>query len=96
MSYIHSCFIVEHFDLVVPSFMDFYWPFSDIAPINHHKGAKMKRIINNQVGQSIMEYVIISSLIGIFSLVAMKQFGEVIKKRVEVMKQQISQNIKIN
>ncbi len=70
--------------------------FTDSHASTFNKGAKMKTIFNNQKGQSIMEYVIISSLIGIFSLVAMKQFGEVIKKRVEVMKQEISKNIKIN
>jgi hypothetical protein len=51
---------------------------------------------NSQKGQSIMEYIIISSLIGIFSLVTMKQFGEVLKKRIEVMKQKITENISLN
>lgn len=40
-----------------------------------------------------MEYVIISSLIGICCLVAVKQFGEVILKRVENMKSQVSEQV---
>lgn len=40
-----------------------------------------------------MEYVIISSLIGICCLVAVRQFGEVVQKRVENMKSQVSEQI---
>ena len=40
-----------------------------------------------------MEYVIISSLIGICCLVAVKQFGEVVHKRVENMKSQVSEHV---
>ena len=56
----------------------------------------MTKILKNQKGQGIMEYVILSSLIGIFCLVTVKQFGEVIKKRVEKMKEEITRNISIN
>lgn len=55
----------------------------------------MKKIIKNQKGQGIMEYVIISSLIGICCLVAVRQFGEVIDKRIKDMKANISQEIQI-
>jgi len=47
-------------------------------------------------GQGVMEYIIISSLIGIFCLVAMREFGGVIHKRIEYMQKAIVENIKIN
>lgn len=53
----------------------------------------MKRFIKNQKGQGIMEYVIISSLIGICCLVAVKEFGSVVKTRIENMKGQITDEI---
>ena len=46
-----------------------------------------------QRGQGIMEYIIISSLVGIFCLLAIKQFGSVIHKRIQSMKQAIVKNI---
>ncbi len=55
----------------------------------------MKTIFNNHQGQGIMEYVIISSLIGICCLVAVKQFGEVIQKRIENMKSQVANEISL-
>ena len=53
----------------------------------------MKKFICNQKGQGIMEYVIISSLIGICCLAAVKQFGEVVQKRVNNMKSEIANEI---
>lgn len=53
----------------------------------------MKKLLKNEKGQGIMEYVIISSLIGICCLVAVKQFGEVVKNRVDNMKTQVSQHV---
>lgn len=53
------------------------------------------RIIRSQQGQGIMEYVIISSLIGICCLVAVKQFGTVIQKRVEKMKSEVVSHISV-
>lgn len=50
---------------------------------------------NNQAGQALMEYVIVSGLVGIMCLVAVKQFGEVINKRVKNMKEQITENIQL-
>lgn len=54
---------------------------------------KIMKLTKNQKGQGVMEYVIISSLIGIVCITTVKQFGGVIKKRVEVMKQSIVDNI---
>jgi hypothetical protein len=53
----------------------------------------MKKIVKNQKGQGIMEYVIISSLVGICCLVAVRQFGEVIQKRIQNMKSHVSNEI---
>lgn len=55
----------------------------------------MFKVIRNQKGQGIMEYVIISSLVGICCLVAVKEFGDVIKKRVENMKGQVVDTVEI-
>ncbi len=55
----------------------------------------MKKLMSNQKGQGIMEYVILTSLIGIVSLVAVKSFGEVVKKRIDSMRSQIVSEIKM-
>jgi hypothetical protein len=55
----------------------------------------MRLILKNQKGQGIMEYVIISSLIGICCLVTVKQFGGVIKERIEEMKERVTKEIKV-
>jgi len=56
---------------------------------------KMKKILKNQKGQGVMEYVILASLIGIFCLGAVKQFGEVVNKRIDHMKSEIVDNISV-
>lgn len=53
----------------------------------------LQKLLKNNKGQGVMEYVIISSLVGIFCLVAVKEFGEVIKTRVNGMRQEIVKNI---
>lgn len=55
---------------------------------------KFMKLNKNQKGQGVMEYVIISSLVGIVCISAVKGFGGVIKERVEDMKQSIVNNIK--
>ncbi len=55
----------------------------------------MKRILKNQKGQGIMEYVIISSLVGICCLIAVKEFGDVVKNRIDNMKGQITDEISL-
>lgn len=54
----------------------------------------LKRILKDQKGQGVMEYVIISSLVGIVCITAVKGFGDVVKLRVEDMKSSIVDNIK--
>lgn len=62
---------------------------------NNTIGGTMKKFLKNQQGQGIMEYIILSSLIGIFCLVTMKQFGGVLRERIEHMKQEIVENIEL-
>lgn len=57
---------------------------------------KLNKLIKNQKGQGIMEYVIISSLIGVICLVAVKDFGGVIKKRVEYMQKRVVSEISMD
>lgn len=69
------------------------------CPYNHrgHHMLKLKKfakLTKNQKGQGVMEYVIISSLVGIVCITAVKGFGDVIKTRVETMKSSIVKNIK--
>lgn len=52
-----------------------------------------KIITQNEKGQGVLEYVIIASLVGIFCLVAVKQFGTVVQKRINNMKEQIVTNM---
>jgi Flp pilus assembly pilin Flp len=52
------------------------------------------RILKDQKGQGVMEYVIISSLVGIVCITAVKGFGDVVKKRVEDMQASIVKNLK--
>jgi len=57
---------------------------------------KIKSFLKSQQGQGVMEYVILTSLIGIFCLIAVKQFGNVVQKRIDYMKSEIVKNISIH
>lgn len=57
---------------------------------------KMKKNRLGNQGQGVMEYIIISSLVGIFCLVIIKSYGEVIHQRIEYMKAKIVKNIPAN
>ena len=56
----------------------------------------MKKLVKNQKGQGIMEYVIISSLIGIVCLVAVKNFGNKIQDRIQYMNGRVDYELKTN
>lgn len=56
---------------------------------------KLNKLIKNQKGQGIMEYVIISSLIGIVCLTMVSQFGKVIQERIAEMKERVTKEIKV-
>lgn len=51
---------------------------------------KFKTILKNKNGQGVMEYIILSTLVGIFCLVAIKSYGVAIKKQINHMKKQIN------
>lgn len=55
----------------------------------------IRKITKNEKGQGVMEYIIISSLVGIFCLVAVKQFGQVVEKRIKYMKSSIVNTITV-
>ncbi|MFN8369471.1 MAG: hypothetical protein U0T83_02470 [Bacteriovoracaceae bacterium] len=45
--------------------------------------------IKNKKGQTIMEYIFLSSMIGLFCLVALKSYGSALKKRIVDLKQEL-------
>jgi hypothetical protein len=51
--------------------------------------------LKNSNGQSVLEYVILTSLIGIFCLVGVKTFGERIKTRIDHMNGQIAKHMRL-
>lgn len=46
-------------------------------------------LINNQKGQSILEYIILTSLISIICIIAVKNLGGVIQRRINMIKEEI-------
>lgn len=54
-----------------------------------------KNGLRKEQGQSVMEYVILTSLIGIFCLVVIKQFGQRLKTRIQQMNSKIEKHINI-
>jgi Flp pilus assembly pilin Flp len=61
--------------------------------LNNKWGGIMKNILRNQKGQGVMEYVIISSLVGIVCIATVKGFGQVVQERIKNMKSSIVKNI---
>lgn len=56
----------------------------------------MKKLLKNEKGQSMLEYVILTSLIGIFCIGGVKIFGERVKKRIEHINKQVVNHIEIS
>lgn len=56
----------------------------------------MRKLLRDNKGQGVLEYIILASLIGIFCLVAIKEFGGVLKKRIEHMQGQVVDHINID
>ena len=48
-----------------------------------------KKIKIGRKGQSIIEYIILTSLIGIISIVAVKNLGGVLQRRINLIKEEI-------
>lgn len=55
----------------------------------------LSKSLKNKKGQGVMEYVIISSLVGIVCIVMVKGFGDAINTRVKHMKEAITHNIDV-
>ena len=53
------------------------------------------RKTNNQKGQSVMEYVILTGLIGIFCLAGVKRFGKSLETRLNQMDKKIKKELVI-
>lgn len=49
----------------------------------------MKKLLRNQKGQGVMEYVILSGLIGIFCLVAIKGLGRSLNGEIKKIKTKV-------
>lgn len=54
-----------------------------------------QKLLKNQKGQGIMEYIILTGLVGIFCLVAVKQIGSSLKTRLNQMNSKIVEHIEI-
>ena len=54
-----------------------------------------QKIVSNQKGQGVMEYILITSLIGIFCLAAVKKIGKSLDTRLEQMNKKIVKEIVI-
>ncbi len=52
-------------------------------------------ILKNNKGQGMLEYIILTSLIGIFCMVAMKNMGSTMKSKIEQIDQKINRVISI-
>jgi len=57
----------------------------------------MKKILikNKSAGQSLMEYMILTALVGLLCLTTVKSFGEVIKQRIDHIKSKLVEVIRI-
>jgi Flp pilus assembly pilin Flp len=51
--------------------------------------------LRNQKGQGVMEYVILTGLIGIFCLMAVKKIGGSLQTRLEQMEGKINKHVQI-
>lgn len=56
---------------------------------------KMVKQTKNQNGQSVMEYVILTGLIGIFCLAGVKKFGKSLETRLNQMDRKIKKELVI-
>ncbi len=54
-----------------------------------------KKILRNNKGQGVMEYLIITSLIGIVSIVAVRQFGTTVRNKINDVKVRLNEEIQI-
>ncbi len=57
---------------------------------------KLNKNLTEKSGQGLMEYIILTGLIGIFCLGIVGTFGKTLQKRIQYMKEQITENLKVN
>jgi Flp pilus assembly pilin Flp len=57
---------------------------------------KKSSVIKNQKGQAVMEYIMITALIGIFCLAAVKKMGKSLDTRLDQINKKITNEIKIS
>ncbi len=57
---------------------------------------KKNKIVKNQKGQGVMEYVILTGLIGIFCLAAVKKIGGSLETRLKNINKKIVNEVRIN
>jgi len=90
-----SHFISEITDIDAPLYS--FSPLLSLQLIQseHHQEREMLKKLKNQKGQSMLEYVILTSLIGIFCVVGVKTFGKRIKTRINQVNEQIEEHIVI-
>jgi len=51
---------------------------------------KYSKFLTNQDGQGVMEYILLSSLIGIFCLLALRNYGNGLRKQINYFKKEIN------
>ena len=56
---------------------------------------KRKFLKLNQKGQGMLEYIILTGLIGIFCLTAFKTLGKSLKTRIDIINKAVTREIKI-
>ena len=55
-----------------------------------------RKILKNQQGQGVMEYIMLTALIGIFCLAAVKKIGKSMNTRLEQINKKVTREIQIN
>lgn len=56
---------------------------------------KNQKLLSNQKGQGVLEYIILTALIGIFCLAAVKKFGKTINTRMNQIDKAVKREIVI-
>ena len=56
----------------------------------------MKNLTKNQNGQGVMEYIILTGLVGIFCLAAVKKFGKSLDTRMNQIDKKIKRELVID
>lgn len=57
--------------------------------------SSQKKILKNQHGQGVMEYIMLTALIGIFCLAAVKKIGKSMNTRLDQINKKVTKEIQI-